>query len=208
MFRSILPQETSFFDYFEQHSRLCCEACHELYAMLSGAGDLAVRAARIKEIEREADSVTHACTDALHMTFVTPLDRSDILTLIQRLDDVADSIEAIAARLSMYEIAEGRPEARALADVLVRASQEIAQAVSGLRDLRNTDMIRKHCMALFDLESEGDTLMRSALADLFKHESNVITVIKLKEIFERLEKATDRCETVGNVILGIVIEAS
>lgn len=208
MFRNLLPRETNFFDYFEQHSRLSCEACHELYAMLSGSTDLLVRAARIKDIEREADTITHACTDALHKTFVTPIDRSDILILMQRLDDVTDSIESIAARLSMYEISEARPEARALAEILVRASQEIAQAVTGLRDMRNTDTIQQHCLALFDLESEGDTLMRAALVDLFKNEPNPVAIIKWKEILERLEKATDRCETVGNVIQGIVIEAS
>ena len=208
MFRSILPKETNFFEYFEQHSRYGIEACKELFAMLSAGGDMPVRAARIKEIEREADSVTHACTDALHKTYITPIDRSEILGLMQRMDDVVDSIESIASRLVMYEIQEVRPEATALADVLVRASKEIELAVTGLRNMKNADTIKQHCIVLFDLENEGDILMRSALADLFKHETDAIKVIKWKELFERLEKATDRCESVANTIQGIVIESS
>lgn len=208
MFRSILPKETNFFEFFEQHSRYGIEACKELFAMLSEPGDMAARAARIKDIEREADSVTHACTDALHKTFITPIDRSEILGLMQRMDDVVDSIESIASRLVMYEIRDARPEATALAEVLVRASKEIELAVTGLRNMKNAEAIKGHCIMLFDLENEGDILMRSALADLFKHETNAIAIIKWKEIFERLEKATDRCESVANSIQGIVIESS
>jgi uncharacterized protein len=208
MFRSILPKETNFFNYFEQHSQYCIAACEELAAMLSVGGDMEARATRIKEIEREADSVTHACTDALHKTFITPIDRSEILGLMQRLDDVVDSIESIASRLMMYEISEARPGAHELAEVLVKASHEIALAVGGLRNMKNGDEIKTHCIALFDLENQGDNLMRTALADLFKQEKDAITVIKWKELFERLEKATDRCESVANIIQGIVIESS
>ncbi|HPO14742.1 MAG TPA: DUF47 family protein [Candidatus Hydrogenedentes bacterium] len=208
MFRNLLPKEENFFDFFEQHCRLAIEACNELYGMVSTSGDMTVRAARIKEIEREADSITHVCTDTLHKTFITPIDRSEILGLMQRLDDIVDSVESIAARLVMYDIQESRAEAVALVDVLVRASQEIIQAVTGLRNMKNQDTIKMHCIKLFDLENEGDILMRNALADLFKHETDPIKVIKWKEILERLEKATDRCESVANIIQGIVIENS
>ncbi|HPO12358.1 MAG TPA: DUF47 family protein [Candidatus Hydrogenedentes bacterium] len=208
MFRNLLPKSTDFFDYFEQHSRLGVEACQELLAMFSGSQDMVVRAARIKEIEREADTITHTCTDVLHRTFITPFDRGDILGLIQKLDDVVDAIESIASRLVLYEITEERPEARALAEVLVKASQAITRAVAGLTNLSNPEEIKRNCIVLFDLENQGDELMRSALAKLLKEEANAITVIKWKEIFERLEKATDRCEAVADLLQGIVIEAA
>lgn len=208
MLRNFLPKTTDFFAFFEAHSKLGIEVCRELEAMLQVGGDLTTRAARIKDIEREADTVTHQCTEALHKTFITPIDRADILKLMQRLDDIVDSIESIASRLVMYEISEPRPEAHALAAVMVRASHEIALAVGGLRDMENREAIKRHCIVLFDLENEGDNLMRAALADLFKREKDPIEVIKWKEIFERLERATDRCESVANIIQGIVIEAS
>jgi len=208
MFRSFLPKTTDFFDFFEEHSKCNIEACKELVTMLQDGADHLALAARIKDIERDADSITHACTDALHKTFITPIDRMDILKLIQRMDDVVDSVESIAARLVMYEIANPRPESRALADLLVRASLEISKAVTRLRSMKNGATIKQHCITLFDLENQGDIIMRAALTDLIKHESDPIEVIKWKEIFERLERATDRCESVANIIQGIVLEAS
>jgi uncharacterized protein len=207
MFRKILPRETSFFDYFEQHSALMLEACQELLALTSGPDDLAVKAARIKDLERAADQVTHRCIEALHKTFITPIDRADIHNLIKRLDDVIDSIESATSRIVLYELAEMRPEAKALAEVLVRAASEIGEALKCLRNLKNAKAIQDHCVAIYHLENEGDAILRAALVRLFREE-NAILVIKWKEIYERLEKATDRCEAVANIIQGVVIEAS
>lgn len=208
MFRKILPRQVDFFGFFEEHSIFGIEASQALVGMLQSGADLPACALAIKEIERKADSIIHACTDALHKTFITPIDRSDILGLMQRMDDIVDAVESIATRLVLYEIREARPEAQALADVLVRACREIAGAVTLLRNMKNAEAIKRHCITLFELENEGDTLMRTALADLFRRETDAITIIKWKEILERLERATDRCESVANVIQGIVIEAS
>ncbi len=208
MFRKLLPQEVGYFDFFEQHGALCLKACEELNAMLSGDGEMGERAARIKELEREADAVTRACMDALHHTFITPIDRSDIHKLIQRLDDVVDSVESTASRMMLYEVTEKPAAARALTEVLVRAAGEIVLALPGLRNMKNADSIKQHCIALFELENEGDNIMRNALASLFREEKDPIALIKWKELYERLEKSTDRCEAVASIIQSIVIEAS
>jgi hypothetical protein len=208
MFRRLLPRETGYFDYFERHGALILDACRELFAMLAGDGDRAACAGRIKDIERDADGITRNCIDTLHKTFITPIDRSDIHILIQRLDDIIDSIESIASRVLLYEISETRPDAQALAGIIVRAAEEITGALPGLRNMKNADEIKRHCGKLYELENEGDTIMRTALAQLFKQETDILTLIKWKEIYERLEKATDRCESVASIIQSIVIEAS
>lgn len=208
MFRSILPQETSFFDYFEQTAKLAIDVCNELLALTIHDGDVAARANRIKEIEKEADKITHKCTDALHSTFITPMDRSHIHSLIKRLDDIIDSVDSTTSRMVLYELTEMRPEAKALAEVLVRATTEIELAVKRLRNLKHPEGIEAHLVAIYRMENEGDAILRAALVRLFKEETNAIVVIKWKEIYERLEKATDRCESVASIIQGIVIEAS
>lgn len=208
MFRSILPKEVGFFDLFEAHASVCLKASRELSALLSGDGSAAQHAARIREFEREADDITHKCTDALHRTFITPFDRSDIHKLIQRLDDVVDSAESIASRIVLYDITEMKPEAQALGELLVRAGEEITEAVRGLRDMKHPESIKTHCVVLFELENQADTVMRAALANLFRQEKDVINLVKWKEIFERLEYASDRCEAVASIVQGIVIEAS
>jgi len=205
MFRRLLPREICFFDYFERHARLTIEACEAFRALTEGQAD---QAARIKEIEHRADDLTHECVDALNRTFITPIDRVDIHQLIKRLDDVVDSVDATTSRMAVYDLVEIRPEAKQLAEVLAKAARAIEVALIGLRSLKETEAIKTHLIDIHQLENEGDVILRAALTRLFKEEGNAILVIKWKEIFERLEKATDRCEEVANIIEKIVIEAS
>ena len=208
MFRKLLPQEHSYFDMFEQHSLLGLEACRTMKQMLSMDGELAAHSQHIKEIEKKADHVTHECMDALHRTFITPMDRSDIHKLIQRLDDLVDSVESASSRLVLYEITERRPDALKLGDILVQSAEEIVRAMPMLRDLKHADAIKASCVKLFDLENQGDDVMRGALAKLFKEEKCPFTLIKWKELYERLERTTDRCESIASIIQSIVLEAS
>ncbi|MFZ1685221.1 MAG: DUF47 family protein [Candidatus Zixiibacteriota bacterium] len=209
MFKRLLPAETSFFDFFEQHSRLSIETCKELNAIAQHPGELYSRVNRIKELEHQADDITHKCIDALHRTFITPMDRADIHRLMKRLDDIVDSVDSAASRMMLYELTEFRPELILFTQVLVRATTEIDAAVGNLRNLpKGMDAIEKACRGIYDAENEADQILRSALARLFKEEHETVLIIKWKEIFERLEKATDRCEEVANIVQGVVIEAS
>ena len=209
MFRRLLPREMSFFDYFERVGSLITQTC-EAFAELAARGDdLASRTARIKELEHQGDQETYQCIKALHSTFITPIDRADIHHLIKHLDDVIDSVDGAAARISMYEIHEIRPEAGEMAKVLVAAAYKIEEALRYLRDMSDHNKITECCIAIHQLEKECDSLLRSALGRLFKEEQqNAFYVIKWKEIFEYLERATDQCEDVANIIEGVVIEAS
>ncbi len=207
MFSRLLPRQVSFFDYFEQHAALTVEACREFRKLVEADGDVAIVAARIKQLEHDTDTITHTCINALHKTFITPIDRSQIHALIKRIDDIIDTVDAAANRIQMYEITQMRPEARALADVMVKCAIEIEGAVKGLRNIGNADVINKHCIEIYRLENAADQILRDALVRLFK-EKDAMLVIKWKEIYERLEKATDRCEQVANIIQGVVIEAS
>jgi uncharacterized protein Yka (UPF0111/DUF47 family) len=137
MFERFLPKETSFFDYFEQHSKLSIEACKELNAIVANPSELVTRVNRIKEIEHDADDVTHKCIDALHRTFITPIDRADIHRLMKRLDDIIDSVDAAASRMMLYELTEVKLEAKQFTEVLIIATTEIHGAVRNLRNINN-----------------------------------------------------------------------
>lgn len=209
MFRRLLPKEVSFFDYFERHAVLTIDACKAFLMLASGEAENVAQAARIKEIEHQADTLTHHCIEELNKTFITPIDRVDINYLIKGLDDIVDSVDAATSRIALYELIEMREEARLLADVLVKAALEIEQALKNLRNHSNSWAVKERLIAIHQLENEGDAILRTALTRLFREEaSNPILVIKWKEIFERLEKATDRCEEVANIIEKIMIEAS
>ena len=208
MLRWLLPREEDFFVFFERHASLTVEGAKEMRRLIGGGVDVRALAARIKEIEHETDVITHACVERLHKTFITPLDRDAIYQLITRMDDIMDYIEDAAASLMLYELTEMTEPARALADVLVRATEQVATAVAGLKNVKRPDSILQACIEVNRLENEGDEILRRALADLFRGASDPLLVLKWKEVYEALENATDRCEDVANVIEGVVLEHS
>lgn len=206
MFGRFLPKEYSFFDYFDQHAAKTVEGAKEFLALASNELDVMKGAKRIKEIEHETDVITHHCVEALHKTFITPLERDDIYRLITKMDDIMDFVEAASERIALYEITHLTDETRALADVLLRSAEEVQRAVKGLRDMRHAEAVIKSCIDINRMENEADEILRSAVARLFKEEKDPIAVIKWKEIYENLEAATDRCEDVANIIEGVVLE--
>jgi uncharacterized protein len=208
MFGRLLPRETSFFDFFEQHARLTVDGTKEFLSLVQDGVNIPAKAKRIKEIEHETDVITHHCVEALHKTFITPMDRDDIHRLIKRMDDVMDLVEEASERILLYEIKEMKPEIKDLADVLVRAAEQVVLVMQGLRDKKEIPTTLKRCIDINRLENEGDSIYRNALARLFKEEKDPIAVIKWKEIYEDLEEAADRCEDVANIVEGMILEST
>ncbi len=209
MFKKLLPKSTSFFEFFDAHSQLAHEACVQLNTLAEQPEHIDQIADRIKEIERKADDVSRRCIDALHSTFITPFDRSEILRLMRRMDDVIDAVDSLAQRLKVYRITKVRPGMVELSHLLVEAIEAIGQAVRDLAHLNQRGAeIRKSCLVVYEAESRADALLSTALVNLFDEEKDPLLVIKWKEIFERLERATDRCQDTAHIIAGIVIEAS
>jgi predicted phosphate transport protein (TIGR00153 family) len=206
MLRRLLPREEDFFTLFERHAALTVEGAVQFAKLVSGGQNIKALAARIKEIEHETDVITHACVERLHTTFITPFDRDDIHRLITRMDDVMDYIESAAIAVMLYELVDMTDPARELADVLVRSTESVAVAVSGLRNVTQSQAILDACIEVNRLENEGDEILRGALADLFREAKDPLLVLKWKEVYEALENATDRCEDVANVIEGVVLE--
>jgi uncharacterized protein Yka (UPF0111/DUF47 family) len=124
------------------------------------------------------------------------------------MDDVMDYVEAAAERLALYELSTPTPEVGSMAVSLMKSAERVLEAVAGLRDLKNSDAILEKCVEINRLENEADTVLRGALARLFREEQNPITIMKWKEIYELMETATDRCEDVANIIEGVVLENS
>jgi predicted phosphate transport protein (TIGR00153 family) len=206
MLRWLLPRDEDFFGLFERHAALTVEGAREMQRLVQGGQNVRTRAARIKEIEHETDVITHACVERLHKTFITPFDRDDIHRLITRMDDVMDYIDSAAIAVMLYELTDMTPPVRELADVLVRSTESVAVAVSGLKNVKQSKAILDACIEVNRLENEGDEILRGALAELFRGAKDPLLVLKWKEVYEALENATDRCEDVANVIEGVVLE--
>ena len=206
MLGRFLPRETSFFDFFEQHAVLTIEGSKELLSLVTTGANIPTKCRRISDIEHETDTITHRCVEALHRTFITPIDRDSIHRLITRMDDIMDFVEAAAERIDLYELTVMTPDIRDLADVLHRATIQVEAAMRGLRSMKEPQSTLKICIDSNRLENEADAILRRSVARLFKEEKDPITVIKWKEVYENLESASDRCEDVANIIEGVILE--
>jgi predicted phosphate transport protein (TIGR00153 family) len=206
MFGRLMPKEGKFFDLFNEHAELCIKGAKEMVALMTNFDDLEIRVHAIESIEKQADKVTHATLDALHKTFITPLDRDDIHQLISRMDDILDLLEDAAQTISLYDIKAITPEAKRLAELCLACTEKVKAAVVLLHNMDNSREILEICKEIDRLESDADHVMRAAMSKLFREEPDVRNLIKLKAIYELLETVTDRCEDVANIIEGIIVE--
>ncbi len=203
---TLLPRDTSFFDLFDQLAGKVLDAARKLEEMLERWDNLEVRVREMKDLEHECDAITHRTFDKLNMTFITPLEREDIHELASRLDDIVDHIDSTASRLFIYGVKKPTDEAKLLAQVLTRTCIEVQKAVAGLRNLKDPALLSRTSVEINRLENESDDILRLALKRLFERQNgDVLEVIKLKEIYEKLESAVDRCEDVANVIQAVVL---
>ena len=203
-----MPREGKFFDLFNAHAERIVEGARELASMMSRFDELESHAQRIDGAERAADKITHETITLLHRTFITPFDRDQIHTLITSMDDILDLIQDVAESVVLYDVQETTPEAKQLAEICQFSCDRVKQAVALLTNLKDPQAILKSCEEIDRLESDADRVMRSAVSKLFREESDLKQVMKLRVIYDLLESITDRCEDVANVIEGIVIENS
>lgn len=194
-----------YFELFEEAGRNVMRAAELLEELLSEYPDKRNLAQDIRDCEHEGDRITHEILDRLNHTFVTPIDREDILALASALDDIADYIEEVADYLGLYKIEAPMDQAIWLARVLKEASSQIAEAIPHLRGFRD---ISRYTVEVNRLENEGDRITREAVASLFDGGIDPMVVIRWKDIFERLEAAIDAAERAANIIEGIVIKNS
>ena len=206
MFGRFMPQEGRFFEFFNEHADTIVEGSRELAALMASFDNLERRAYLIETIEKKADRITHQTVALLHKTFITPLDRDAIHTLITTMDDILDLIEDVAHSIFLYDIKAVTPEAQKLTEICVQCVDKVQAAVKLLPKTENAADILALCEEIDKLESNADHVMRATMAKLFREEPNVLNIIKMKEIYELLETVTDKCEDVANILEGIVVE--
>ncbi len=199
------PRDRVYFELFEEAGQNILQASDLLDQLLSNFPDSKQLAGDILVCEQEGDRITHDIIDRLNHTFVTPIDREDILALASALDDIVDFTEEVADYLGLYKIEAPMDQAIRLARVLKAACRQIAEAIPRLRGFRD---ISHYTVEINRLENEGDRITREAVASLFDGGIDPMVVIRWKDLFERLEAAIDAAERVANILEGIVIKNS
>ena len=197
------PADREFFDLFEEAGSNTVRAADLLDQLLRGWPDNKELGREILICEQEGDRITHDLIRKLNNTFVTPIDREDILVLASGLDDIVDFTEEAADYLSLYKIEAPMEQAQRLSHVLLQSARQIAEAIPRLRGFRD---INHYVVEINRLENDGDRIVREAIASLFDGGIDPMVVIRWKDIFDRLEDAIDATEKVANILEGIVVK--
>lgn len=201
---NFLPKDEKFFEYFHQQSTILCQASSLLLTGLQGGYESMCQICkRMEVLERNGDEVTHRLFDRLRQTFITPFDPEDIQSLATSMDNILDTIEDATFRIVAYRI-DPIPEAAVkLGEMITSCCRALDKALQALEAKRS---VMEDCIEVNRLEEEADAVERTMLANLFSSGTDAINLIKLKDLYELLESATDRCEDVADVIQHISVK--
>jgi uncharacterized protein Yka (UPF0111/DUF47 family) len=193
----LLPRDDRFFDLFLQQSAITCQASALLVSGLQdGYQGMCRISGEMKALERQGDEATHEIARKLQTTFLTPFDPEDVQALATALDDVLDYIDNATFRIVAYRLDPIQPEVVQLAIMVDGCCRSLAKALEALKDKKP---VLADCI---------EVLERTLLADLFMHETDAISLLKRKEVYEVLEATTDRCEDVADVIQNVAVKSS
>ena len=202
------PREMVFFDLLESSVANLLKASRlfeQEFVSRDQVGQWGDMRRRMKDLEHVGDEITHSIVDRLNRTFVTPLEREDILALAHALDDVVDCLDGVSERLVLYKVTKVMPLAAQLAHLVVLGSEELVPLIAALRNMSNTRAINSQIHACMELENQADAVFHQALAEIFADPKDPIELIKWKEILALLEDATDRIELVSKVVSSTVM---
>jgi predicted phosphate transport protein (TIGR00153 family) len=200
---SFLPRDEQFFDLFGQMADEIKAAAALLETMIEADPPALGTADRIKDAEHRCDALTHDAIQRLHRTFVTPFDREDLYALATSLDTVMDAIDHAAALMRLYRIERVRGGARELVRTVTASAERLHLALDALATKKP---VHPHAVEINRLENEADREYQQAVEALFEREQDPILIMKWKEIYDNLERITDCCEDVANVIEGVVVK--
>ena len=202
----ILPAEQGFYDWFEKGAATAHDAACRLRQLLADYRDPEGRVLQITELEHQGDFVVHETMNLLRKTFITPLEGDEIRALASTVDDVIDWIEAAADSLLLYEIEQPAAEAQVLAELLEQMTGRIVEAMPLLRDRRKLPGVLEHAVEINRLENEADRALRKGLARLVKERADWFEFQRWKDILEKIEEATDKCEDVADVLQAVAMK--
>jgi len=201
----LIPQEKIFFVLLQKESKLILKGVSSLSSLLKNYTNVFKKRKNIKKIEEETDAVAHEIFDKLIKTFITPLDHEDIARLASFYDDVLDLADAVAAKLYLFKIEKPDLAMKKFCRILLKQIKEIDSAIFHLPKMNERE-IDKHCTEVHRLENLADDLLDRSIARLFNDNDDVKETIKLKEIYEFFEEATDKCEHVSNILRNAVMK--
>jgi uncharacterized protein len=197
-----------FYQLLDQQAEVAIRAAEGFLEMVRNPADLASHAQKMEDIEHEGDTLTHELQNKIAATFITPIDQEDLSALSHGLDDVTDYVEAVAARLELYHLSDMRPDVAPMAELVVQIARLTRDAVKELGgNWKKSKTLKDTLRNMHTVENESDRLFRTALRGLFDQQGiDALSVIKWKEVYDRIEAAVDRCEDLAKIIENLTVK--
>jgi uncharacterized protein len=206
LFDFLKKDDGNFFQWFEDAANNALQASIELRNLCSDFSDPTVSAKRLHDFEHRGDEIGHRIYAQLNKTFLTPLDREDIIQLYSAIDDVTDLVHSAADMMVVYKVTMVPPLAKDLAECIVGCMEEVVKALPYLRKRSELSKMLASIIQINSLENKADDLLRDGLGDLFSHPEDVIRIIKWRDIYQEMEAATDKAEDIADVLRGLSIK--
>ncbi len=203
---NFIPREVKFFDFLNLQAENIVKAADCFKSAVKKGVFNEETAKTIKNLEHEGDTLSHEIVDMLNRTFITPIDREDIFSLTNTLDDILDMINSMANRIRLYKLDANEEYMVQFADTIDQSANALSNAVRHMHDTKRTRRVLDHCIEVNRLENLGDQIREKAISHLFDSEKDPIMVIKWKEIYEVAEGTLDTCEHVAKVIEAILVK--
>lgn len=196
-----------FFKLYEDAADIIVQSALLLRDMTINYEDAEKRLGDIVILDQKEEKITDAIIDRLNGTFITPFDREDIYSLARELNEIQDSISSTIEKMIIYETGKPKQSFNEMVEVLVEATEKTRVLIKLLRRIKKTPVqVMDLCSEIKKCETDGDRIYRYGISDLFKKSTDVITIIKWKEVFEQLETTLDRCEKIAKLIRGVVVK--
>jgi uncharacterized protein len=206
VFNFLKSNDSDYYQWFNDAANTSLKAALTLQDLCYNFTDVHTKVQSLHDLEHEGDNIGHRIYEQLNKSYVTPLDREDIIALYSSIDDMIDFIHSAGDMMIVYTVDMIPPVAKQLADCVVGCAQEVAKSVPHIRKRSELSMLQSSIIQINSLENQADDLLREGLVELFSHPQDVVHIIKWRDIYEEMEGATDRAEDIADVLRGLAIK--
>ncbi|OQB16062.1 MAG: putative pit accessory protein [Firmicutes bacterium ADurb.Bin193] len=201
-------KDVDYFELFVKSASVCCKAAEQLESLVKGNENTIEKIAAIHEVEHEGDVLYHKIYGHLNRSFITPIEREDILLIARYIEETIDTIDEVAIMFNMLSVTNIRDDGKELIKLISKSCSALLDATIEFKNFKKSKKLMPLLVEINHIEEEGDRLYQSSVKSLFSNETNVMEVIKWKNIFDTLENVLDACENVADVMESVIVKNS
>jgi predicted phosphate transport protein (TIGR00153 family) len=207
LIRLILPRQTQFFDLLTELANKLDETSIAFVKLATAApSEFKSIAQELRRLEHEADEIAHRLYIELDQTFVTPIDREDLVHLTSSVDNIIDAIEHCAAFVVIYNTPELTPAMKKMVEITREAVKEVVATVAKLKHFHKPETFGPHLVHVNTLENEADVVYRVALEQLFSRPQDALELVRQRDLLNAMEMCVDSCEDVMDAIQSVTVK--